>query len=93
MQRVAIDEASTAVREFIRGLPLDSNGIALELDGKVVCEILPPSELTDESRAALIARGRQLARRARDRNRVVSAKTLEREIEDAVAAVRQRRPK
>lgn len=89
MKRVNLDEAPAAVRTFIGNLPLDSDGVELEMEGEVVCEVLPPQAVTAAERAVLIARGRELAKRARERNKGVPAKVLEGEIEKAVAEVRR----
>ena len=42
MKRVGLDTAAKAVKQFIRNLQIDTEGAELELEGKVVCEILPP---------------------------------------------------
>ena len=91
MKRVGLDTAAKAVKQFIRNLQIDTEGVELELEGKVVCEILPPCSISPAARAALIARGRELAKRARDRNKGVPAGTIEREVRQAVDEVRQRK--
>lgn len=91
MKRISLDRSEPAVKEFIRKLALSSDGVELELEGKVVCTVTPPF-LTAE-RSALVARGRELVRRARERNRGVPSSVLQREVEEAVAEVRrQKRP-
>lgn len=48
------------------------------------------TDLSDEEQAVLVARGRELVHRARERNRDVSADVVRREIEQAIDTVRQR---
>ena len=91
MKRINIDAATSAVREFVRALSTEADGVELELDGKVVCEVLPAHSLSAAERAALIARGRELSRRARARNQGVPSRTIEREIGDAIDEVRRRK--
>jgi hypothetical protein len=90
MKRVNIDTATADVRQFIRGLPLGNEGIELELDGKIVCEIVPPHAVSDAERHMLISRARECAARARARNTGVPARTIEREVQQAVDTVRRR---
>jgi hypothetical protein len=54
----------------------------------VICKVVPPHE---EIENALIERGRELVRRARERNRGVPAQVIEREVRDAVETVRRRK--
>lgn len=91
MKRVKLDSAPKAVKEFVRGLPVGGHGIELELNGHVVCKIIPPSQLSEEEKAALIKRGRELIQRARERNKGVPAKVLALEARQAVDEVRRRR--
>ncbi len=90
MIRVNLDEAPTDVQQFIRELPIDREGVELELGGKVVCEVLPPHALSETERLLLINRGRELARRARTRNEGVPPAVIEREVREAVEEVRGR---
>ena len=91
MKRIKLDNAAPVVKQFVRGLPVGPNGVELELAGKVVGRVIPPTAIVETDRAALIARGRELVKRARARNRGVSARTLQREIRAAIADVRERR--
>ncbi|MBW3542370.1 MAG: hypothetical protein KY476_19050 [Planctomycetes bacterium] len=93
MKRVSLDAATSAVKRFVRDLPLDDEGVELELEGEVVCEVLPPQSGSDAARQALIDRGRELARRARSRNKGVPARVIEREVRDAIDEVRRRQAK
>lgn len=92
MKRIKVDKAAPAVREFLRGLPFAANGVELELGGRVIGKLIPPSELSDTEKAALFARGRELVKRARARNKGVPARVLQREVDNAVSAVRRRQP-
>jgi len=89
MKRVTLDTAQAAVKEFIRDLPIDGDGVEIELDGKVVCEILPPHSLSAAERALLIARGRQLLEKAQSHPKTVPAHDVERFVQDAVAQFRE----
>lgn len=93
MKRVTLDTAEPAVKEFIRDLPMDANGVEIELDGKVVCEILPPHSLSAAERAVLIARGRQLLKKAQSHQKTVPPRDVERFVRDAVDEVRGRHGK
>src|SRR5262245_6169111 len=90
MKRINVDNAAPAVKEFLRRLPLSANGVELELGGRIIGKLIPPSELSQGEKAALMARGKELVQRARQRNRGVSARALQREVDDAVNEVRRR---
>jgi hypothetical protein len=93
MKRIKLDDAAPAVREFVRKLSGAPNGVELELAGKIIGKLLPPTTLAESDRAALIARGRELVKRARARNEGVSARIVRREIQQAVSEVRGRQPR
>ena len=88
MIKVSLDHASAPVREFVQSLPIDQGGVELELNGAVVCMVVPPTTM---DRATLLERGRELLRRAQERNRGVSEEAIEREVEAAIEEVRARR--
>ena len=88
MIKVSLDHASTPVREFVQSLPIDQGGVELELNGAIVCMVVPPPTM---DRATLLERGRELLRRAQERNRGVSEEAIEREVEAAIEEVRARR--
>ena len=88
MKRVSLNNAQTVIKEFVRGLSINADGVQLELDGKIVCEVLPPQMIAAGERAALISRGRLLAEQARARNKGVPAHVIEREVREAVKKVR-----
>lgn len=91
MKRVSLDTATTAVKTFVRSLPIDTEGVELELDGRVLCEVLPPRSISPDERESLIVRARALADRARMRNKDVPARVIEREVRQAVNEVRRRK--
>jgi hypothetical protein len=91
MKRVKLDAAPKSVKEFFRTLPLRSEGLELELDGKVVCEVIPPSALSAAERAELITRVRESARQSRRRNEEISQRVITREIGHAVRDVRRQK--
>lgn len=91
MSRIKVDEAPPPVKEFLRSLPLSAEGTELELDGRVICKVIPARQFSDAEKEALIARGRELVRRAQERNNGVPAKVIEREVRDAVDEVRRKR--
>lgn len=91
MKRVPIDAAAANVKDFVRALPLDCGGVDLELEGRVICTVLPPDRPAVGDSLALIERGRELVRRSRERNRDVPAQTIEREVREAVEQVRRQK--
>lgn len=91
MQRVQVDAAVPAVKDFILSLPLDRGDIELELNGEVVCRVINAAKATEKEKAGIVAEGWELVRRARERNRDVPAKVIEREVNEAIAEVRSRR--
>ena len=52
---IILDRESDLVKQFIRSLPVESEGVDLELDGRVICKVVPPFE--DAETLALIERG------------------------------------
>jgi hypothetical protein len=88
MLRVKLDSAPLAVKAFVRGLPLDREGVELELNGQVVCKVIGRHELSDSERDAILKDGLGLISRARQRNKGVPSKVIDREI---LAAVKQAR--
>jgi hypothetical protein len=91
MKRVALDAAAEAVRSFVQSLPMDPGGVALELQGRVLCTVIPPEGFSGLEKAELLRRGRELVRRSRNRNEGVPIRTIEREIRGAVDEVRRRK--
>lgn len=91
MSRISIDDASADVKEFLCSLPLTAEGAELELNGRVICKVIPARQYSEEEKQALFARGRELVRRAQRRNRGVPARVLEREVREAVDEVRRRK--
>jgi hypothetical protein len=89
MQRIRLDTANEAVKKLLRSLPVDRNGIELELDGALLCKIVPAAQLSDAEKQALIEERWRLIRRARERSKHVPACVLEREVDEAIDEVRR----
>jgi hypothetical protein len=91
MKRVTLDSAAADVKEFIQSLPLQSGGVELELEGRVICNVVPPGvELSEAEKAVVLQRGRELVHRARQRNWNVPEQVIEEEVARAVDEVRWR---
>ena len=90
MKRVTLDTADTAIQDFVRGIAGQTHGVELELDGQVICKVIPVVQFSPAERDALIRERRDLMRRARERNKGVPQRVLEREIREAVDEVRSR---
>jgi len=89
MQRVVIDGAGTGVKEFIRSLPLQKGGVELELEGRIICNVVPPrGPFSEAEKAALFERGRHLVRMSRQRNQGVPERVIEEEVSRAVDEAR-----
>jgi hypothetical protein len=91
MKQIKLDRQDERVKEFIRALPIEPDGVELELNGKVICKVVGARHLADAERETILERGRELVKRARQRNQVVPAKVLEREVQEAVDEVRGRK--
>jgi hypothetical protein len=89
MKRVNVDTASPAVKEFIRSLAVDANGVEVTLDGNVVCKIVPPAQLSDADKATKLALVRQLLDESRKNSKRVPATVIERKIRHATKTVRE----
>jgi hypothetical protein len=90
MKRVTLDEANSAIKDFVCALPLETGGVQLELDGRVVCTVVPPGECFGPDVPALVERARGMVRRSRERNAATSEETIEREVREAVEQVRRK---
>ena len=83
MQRMTIDDTVSDVKEFSRSLPLQAVGVELELDGRIICNVLPPgSQLSEAEKSVLLQRG-ELVRRSRQRNLAVPEGVIEEEVDRA----------
>ena len=90
MKRISLDTETAEVRQFIRKLPLDTDGVELEMNGRVVCKVIPSLHFSESEKEALVRERWQLIRRAQRRNKGVPAKIIEREVLSAVDEVRRR---
>jgi hypothetical protein len=91
MHRINLDVASRSVRDFFHKLPIDREGIEIEIDGKVRFKVIPPEQLSEEEKKSLIDDALRLMRRSQERNKEVPARVIEREIRDAINEVRGRK--
>jgi hypothetical protein len=91
MKRVSVDSAVESVKQFVRSLAVDVEGLELELDGKIVCEVVAPRSMSAAEHAVLIARVRQRAKKSREANADISPREVEQKIEQAVEQVRRRK--
>ena len=90
MKRVKLDTASRTLQQFLRSLQVDAEGVELELNGRVLFKLIPPLQFSDAEKAAFLRECRELLRRARERNKGVPARVIEREVREAVKTVRSR---
>lgn len=79
------------LHDFIKRQGRIREPIELVLGDNIVAKIVSPTEVSNGKAAAVIARGRELVRQARERNKGVSANVIEREVRQAVSEVRRRR--
>jgi hypothetical protein len=91
MTRVNLNNAAPAVTEFLSALAIAGEGVELELNGRVLCKVMPPSGVPIDEMKALVDERWQLIHAAQRRTKGVSHQVLEREISDAVEEVRSRR--
>ena len=85
MSRINLDKESPDVRQFIQNL-LVEEGVDLEINGRVVCRVIPSAHLSDAEKERLIRDRWALIHRAQERNRNVPADVLEREVLEASTA-------
>jgi hypothetical protein len=62
----------------------------LELNGRVVCKVVPLQHLSESEKESLIKERWRLIRRAQRRNKGMPAKVIEREVQSALDEVRRR---
>ncbi len=89
MHRVVLDTESADVKKFLSALPIDPEGVTLELEGRVIGKIIPPDQLSEAERDAVLRDGLKLMRQSQERNKGVPAKVIEREVREAVDEVRR----
>jgi hypothetical protein len=68
-----------------------ADGVELAIRDRVVCKVVPPLQVSEAEKVSRLAEGKELLRRARERNKGVPARVIEREIREAVRMVRNRR--
>lgn len=87
---MSLDSADEAVKEFLRSLAVNSEGVELELDGEVLCQVVPTVQLSGIEKKALVEERWSLIQRARKRSRSVPASVIERETQETVEEIRGR---
>ncbi len=90
MERVKLDGAPASVKRFVRSLRIQNNGVELELDGQVLCRVVPAADFTEVEKAVLIDRAKEMIRGARQRNAGIPSRILQRDVREAVDEVRRR---
>jgi hypothetical protein len=90
MQKLDLDAADPAVKQFFLSLPSDPEGLELVLEGDVVCKIVGPHRLTGAELDAVLDAGWKQIRKTQERNKGVPAKVLQREVQEALTDVRRR---
>jgi len=89
MKRINLDKKSLAVREFLASLSIGVDGVELEMNGRVIGKLFPPLAFSEAEKKALIQQRWQLIHQAQKRNRGVPSRVIEREVREAVEAVRR----
>ena len=79
------------VKRFVRTLAKGAEGAMLRLNGQSLLKVLPPYEMSDAEKKALIEGRQDLMRKARERNKGVPMKVINKEIEEAIDEVRGRK--
>lgn len=92
MQRVKLDSAAPDVKDFICKLAENSNGVELELAGRVIGRFIRPQQLFESQRQELLDKVTRQLERSHARNRRKPAKVIERVVRTAVDKVRRRKP-
>jgi hypothetical protein len=90
MKRLRLENTPRAVQQFVRGLVDRPEVVEFEENGRVLLRILAAPQLSTKNKTALLQKGRELVRRARERNRDLPARTLEKEVRQAVNTVRRK---
>jgi hypothetical protein len=88
--RVNVDHAEPAVKEFVRTLSSDPNGVEVEMKGRVVVKATRPEQLSETERLALLDRVTGQLQRTHARNQQLSVKAVEETVRTAVDEVRRR---
>ena len=91
VKRVSLDAEKPEVRRFIRNLPIEADGVELELNGRVVCKVVPSLHFSEAEKEALVRERWELIRRAQRRAKGLPPKIIEREVQEAVDEVRGRK--
>jgi len=90
MKRLRLENTPRAVQKFVRSLVGHPEVVEFEENGRVLLRILAAPQLSTKNKTALLQEGRELVRRARERNRDLPGHTLEKEVRQAVNSVRRK---
>jgi len=90
MKRLLLKNTPRAVQQFVRSLVDHPEVVEFEENGRVLLRILAAPQLSTKNKSTLLQEGRELVRRARERNRDVPSRTLEKEVRQAVSTVRSK---
>jgi hypothetical protein len=91
MNRICLDSESADIKRFIHKLPIAGEGVELELNGKIVCKVIPSTMFSDAEKKSLVENRWKIIQRAQKRTKGLPPKVIEREIERAIDEVRQRK--
>ena len=91
MKRLNIDKAPPVVKTFLRDLMVNHEDLELKVDGDLVCKMILPSQFSETEQRNLVQQRWELIRKPRQRNKRVHARSIERNIREAVDLVRQKR--
>ncbi len=92
MNKVCLDAESPEIKRFVRKLPIARGGIELELNGRIICKVVPSTVFSDAEKQALVEDRWKIIQRVQKRTKGLPPKVIEREIEQAVDEVRRRKP-
>ena len=91
MKSIDLDQEDEGIKRFIRNLAHGSEGAMLRLNGQPLLKVLPPYEMSDAEKKAFIEERKALMRKARERNKGVPIKVIDKEVEEAIDEVRGRK--
>ena len=89
MPIVSLDKEPPDVQRFIQNLAVEGEGVDLEINGRIVCRLIPSAYSTEAEKLRLVQDRWVLMHRAQERNRNVPTDVLEREVQEAVNEVRR----
>ena len=81
MKHISIEEQDERVQQFLQALSKEAGGALLVRAGQPLLRVLPAGTLSEAETDAVVARGRELVHRARERNRGVPAREIQRKVQ------------